>query len=62
MKESEIQEELKNVGIENYLWTYYDGSYEFRKCEYCDGPMLGHLKEKCPKVDYSEDDVKKFEM
>ena len=61
MKESEIQEELKNIRIKIHLEIYYDGSYKFRKCEYCDGPLLGHLKEKCPKEDYSEDDVKKFE-
>ena len=61
MKESEIQEELKNVGIDNHLEIYYDGSYKFRRCEYCDGPLLGHLKEKCPKEDSSEDYVKEFE-
>ena len=61
MKDNEIPEELKNVEIKNHLEVYYDVSYEFRKCEYCDEPLLGHLKPKCPKVDYSEDDVKKFE-
>ena len=42
---------MKNVGVENHLEIYFDGSYEFRKCTYCDGPLLGHLKEKCPKED-----------
>ena len=37
------------------------GAYDFRICEYCYGPMFGHLKEKCPKVEYSYDDVEKFE-
>ena len=42
-KDSDIQEELKNVRIENHIEFYDDGRYEFRKCEYCDGPLLGHL-------------------
>ena len=40
-KVSEIQEELKNVNIENHLEFNYHGEYVFRKCEYCDGPLLG---------------------
>ena len=61
MKVRDIQEELKNVVIENYLEFENTGKYEFRKCEDCNGPMIGHLKPKCPKVEYSEDDVMKFE-
>ena len=45
MKESKIQEELKNVGIENHLELNYVGGYKFRNCEYCNGPLLVHLKE-----------------
>ena len=33
-KDSEIEAELKNVNIENYLRFYYGGKYEFKKCEY----------------------------
>ena len=60
-KVSEIQEELKNVNIENHLEFNYQGDYVFKKCEYCDGPLLGHITQKCPKLDYDEKDVKKFE-
>ena len=44
-KVSEIQEELKNVNIENYL------EFNYR-------PMLGHLPTKCPKLDYEKKAVK----
>ena len=47
--------------IENYLEFENNGKYEFRRCEDCNGPMIGHLKEKCPKVEFSKDDVKRFE-
>ena len=49
MKESDIQEELKNVVIENHLEFDNIGRYELR-CEYCNGPMLGHLKPKFSRV------------
>ena len=52
MTESEIQEELKNLNIENHLEYSYYGEYVFRKCAYCDGPLLGHLPTKCFKLDY----------
>ena len=38
-KVSKIQEEQKNVNIENHLEFNYQGDYVFRKCEYCDGPL-----------------------
>ena len=44
MKVSNIQEELKNVVIENYLEFENTGKYEFRKCEDCNGPMIGYLR------------------
>ena len=31
------------------------------KCEDCYGPIVGHLEKKCPKEDYSYEDVVKFE-
>ena len=33
MKGSEIQEELKNVTIENFLEFDNNGQYDFRRCE-----------------------------
>ena len=35
-KESEIQEKLKNVNIENHLKFNYQGDCVFKKCEYYD--------------------------
>ena len=43
---SEIEEELKNVGIENFLDFNANDAFEFAKCEGCDGPLLGHLEVK----------------
>ena len=60
-KESDIQEELKNVNIGNHLEFNYHRNYVFRKCAYCDGPILRYLPTKCPKLDYDEKVVKKFE-
>ena len=60
-KVSEIQEELKNVNIETYLEFNYQGDYVFKKCAFCDGPLLGHLPTKCPKLDYEEKAAKIFE-
>ena len=50
-KESEIQEEMKGVVIENFLEFENNGKYEFRRCEDYNWPMIGHLKVKCPKVE-----------
>ena len=61
MKVGDNQEELKNMVIDNYLEFENNVKYEFRRCEDCNGPMIGYLTAKCPKVEYSEDDVKRFE-
>ena len=60
-KESEIEAELNNVNIENYLRFDYGGKYEFKKCEYCTGPLLGHYQPKCPRLEYDAAGVKRFE-
>ena len=60
-RESEIEEEMKNVVIENFLDFDVNGKYEFARCEDCNGLLMGHLKVKCPKVEYSDKDVNKFE-
>ena len=59
-KVSDIQEDLRNVTIENNFKFNYQGDYEFKKCEYCDGLLLGLMAQKCPKLDYDEKVVKKF--
>ena len=46
LKEVNIQEELKNVKIENYLEFFGDGRYELYKCSGCFGPKLGHITQK----------------
>ena len=50
----EIQEELRNVKIDNHLKFDYQGDYKFNKCEYCDGPLLGHMAQKCPMLDHDK--------
>ena len=52
LKEVSIQEELKNVKIENYLKFFSDGRCEFYKCSGCFGPKLGHITQKCTKHEY----------
>ena len=58
---SEIEEEMKNVVLENFLDFDLNGRYEFASCEDCNGPLMGHMKAKCPKIAYGDEDVKKFE-
>ena len=58
---SEIEEEMKNIVIENFLDFDVSGRYEFASCEDCNGPLIGHMKAKCPKLAYDDEDVKKFE-
>ena len=43
----EIEEELKNVDLGNFLDFDDDGRYEFTRYEGCDGPLLGHMEVKC---------------
>ena len=51
---------MKNVLIKNFLDFDVKGKYEFARCEDCNGLLIGHLKVKCPEVEYSVEDVKKF--
>ena len=53
--DDEITTELDS-NLHNFLEFDNNGKYELRTCEDCNGPMIGHLKVKCPKVEYSEDD------
>ena len=62
LKEVNIQEELKNVKIENYLEFFGDGRYEFYKCSGCFGPQLGHITQKCTKLKYERETVQEFEI
>ena len=59
-KDSEIQEEVKNVNIKCYLMFDYKGKYEFKTSEYCTGLLLGHFQTKCPKLEYDENGIKRF--
>ena len=36
-------------------------SLHFAGYEDCKGPLMGHMKVKCPKLAYGDEDVKKFE-
>ena len=35
--------------------------YEFARCEDCNGPLIGHMKENCPKLAYDSEGMMKFE-
>ena len=48
--------------IENYLEFFDDGGYEFYKCSGCFGPKLGHITQKCPKVEYDKENLQHFEI
>ena len=64
MTEREIQEELKNGVIEKHVRVYEmgkDDALYFVKCEDCYGPIVGHLEKKCPKENYSYEELVKFE-
>ena len=50
----------KNIKIDNYLEFEVNSKYEFIRCEDCNGPTLGHLQVKCPKIEYDEDVLSKF--
>ena len=62
LKEVSIQEELKNVKIENYLKFFSDGRYEFYKCSGCFGPQLGHKTAKGTRLKYERDTILEFEI
>ena len=47
--------------LKNLLDFDLNGKYQFSSCEDCNGPLLGHMKAKCPKIGYGDEDVKKFE-
>ena len=36
---ADIEEEIKNVDIDNFLEFDYGGRYEFARCEGFDGPL-----------------------
>ena len=59
--DNEIQKELANVNIDNFLDCDYNGKYEFVRCAHCEGPLLGHLEVKCPRLEYDGGTAKKFE-
>ena len=60
-QDSDIKNELADVKLDNFLDFDYSGNYEFLKCAYCDGPLLGHLEAKCPRLEYDSGTVKRFE-
>ena len=62
LKDAQIEKELDSVDIENFLEFDYGGNFTFYECEYCTGPILGHITSKCPKVDYDEKLIGRFQM
>ena len=59
--DNDIQKELANVNLDNFLDFDYNGQYEFVRCAYCSGPLLGHIEAKCPRLEYDDGKVKRFE-
>ena len=59
-KDPELEKEFLTTKMENYVRYFDGGQFEFKDCEYCNGPLLGHIQPKCPKIEYDERDVNKF--
>ena len=61
-KAEDIAIDIQNNGLDDYVEFDNIGRYEFYKCGSCDGPMLGHLQNKCRQKDpYEERTIKSFE-
>ena len=60
--EEEIEKELKNVGIENFVEFNAYVEYVFGKCQKCEGQLIGHMKVKCrgEGVRYGLESVRSF--
>ena len=59
-KDPELKKEFLTTKMENYVRYFEGGQFEFKDCEYCNGPLLGHIQAKCPRIEYDERDVNKF--
>ncbi len=46
-KEEDIAIDIQTNGLNEYVEFNNVGRYEFYKCRSCDGPILGHMKNKC---------------
>ena len=58
----DIEGEIKNVNLENFLDFDLNGRYEFAKCEGCDCLFLGHREVKCKEgIRYDSEAVERFE-
>ena len=59
-KDPELENDLKTIEMENYISYYETGQFDFKECEYCTGPLLGHIQAKCPRLEYDEKTVNRF--
>ena len=59
--ENDIRKELTHVDLDNFVDFGYNGQIDFVRCPYCNGPTLGHLEPKCPRLDYDKDILEKFD-
>ena len=58
----EIETDLKNTGLDEYLKHDVQGRFGFYLCEGCAGPMLGHRQEKCRHTErYDSQTVNSFQ-
>ena len=61
-KSEDITIDIQTHGLDEYLEFDNTGRYEFYKCGSCDGPILGHLQNKCGHKDpYDERTIRSFE-
>ena len=63
VKKEDIEKELKNVGIENFVEFIANDEYVFGKYEKCEGPLIGHMEVKCrgENVRYGLEAIRSFE-
>ena len=59
----EIEDELRENGLEWYVKFDTNGGIEFFRCEFCDRPTLGHITTKCRQLGgrYDDQTWKSFE-
>ena len=60
----EMEEELRDVDLSNFLDLDDKGRNDFMRCEGCDGLLVGHLEVKCcgkEEVRYGSEAVRNFE-
>ena len=50
---TEIEEDIKNMDLENFLEFDLNGRYDFTRCEDCNGPLFRHTRVKYSGKEYT---------